>query len=93
MTWFAVLFLGFACPGDIGPFKAIPAEVRPLAHKIGVCSQTPEQAQFSRREEAVKELKRNGPGSALLECRNLRCRPVKTEWRMILFVDGRQEGV
>lgn len=91
MTWFAVIFLAYACPGDNRLFKVVPEDMRPAAVKIGVCSQSPEQTQFSRREQAIKELLKKGPGSALLECRNLRCQPAKVEWKMILVVDGKEE--
>lgn len=81
MTWFAVLWISWACPGGWLGSKAIPAPVRPF-----VCAASPAFAVLDREERAVALVRAEGPGARLWRCRGFRCVETSLTWRTVLEV-------
>ena len=76
MTWYAVAYLAWACPGGwLG--RLVPAAARPL-----VCSPRPAVELYdpARAAAARRRVSALGPPAALYACRAGRCRGPLSSW-------------
>ena len=74
MTFYAVAFVAWACPG--GWFSGlVPPPLRPV-----VCQAQPQVEVVSSLPLAEKRVRDVGPVSRLLRCAGLRCREVPVAW-------------
>lgn len=100
MTHYEVLFVAWACLGDLSvlgrPIRPVAEPLRPVAAAVRLgegaplCRIEPQIERFPARRDALRRLLELGPGAAprLRWCRAWKCWPKDVAWKPELFVDG-----
>ena len=102
MTYFEIIFVGWACLGDVGflglKLRPVPDAMRPLAAAVGVvgadplCRMVPEIERASSRQAMENRVRDLGQVAAprLRWCQKFKCHDRKIEWGKSLIVDGKE---